>query len=329
MSCSTFRRVLIHLFICLGYLALTYGNVVAVTPKYVQVDVEVVGDNPNGRETEYVNGVLYRLWDTSDVFTMGAFVAPDIRICVDNNGSNRCVAGDCSDSYFCTFIGVPIVADNFQIEVWDKDIAKDDLIGRDICGVNRVCQFGAARITVTAIPCDDKEIQVNYKDAARGRYLFYSGYEAYPSRYHHYSRPGRICEISTKGCDVKTVFSTMISQVRFVAPLDSNKPVVNCGDYHLPVNNPIRTVINAQDFSIVNYTHEGHIFHPGKVTRRVVSSDGWIVVITEGEGFGNWAWVNERVGPDEIFKEADERLAEAVKNKLAQPVRRQIYRRTN
>ncbi|HWS89479.1 MAG TPA: hypothetical protein VN282_21085 [Pyrinomonadaceae bacterium] len=279
-----------------------------------------------------MDGEPFRLWDGVFGGALATFLsAPDPRICVDNNGTMGCT-WNCPDVYFCSFIGVPVPGDTFSIEVRDYDDStfvtnSDDVIGKGSCGVNQVCRLGAAKVTVTQIPCDDDQIQVNfYEGAKKGRFMFGSGFEAfYPGqKYHLYSMLGRICKVGTKGCDVRTVFSMMTSQVRYVAPSDSTLPVNNCGvnelkSYVSP--NRVRTFVDSENSTIVNFTLKGHLFYPGKVTRKVVSKDGWVVVITEGEGYGQMAGINEAVGGS-IFEGIDKDLAEAVGKKLATPAGR-------
>lgn len=328
----------IHLLVCLGYLTLTNITISAQSQRFVQIDVRVVGGNPGGLEPANVNGQLIQAWDTS--FFTPTVVPPDPKICVENNGGMTCVEGDCPDLYFCSFIGVPIPSDTFKLEVWDADIKSDfdegdDLIGAGVVrGLNRSYEFGQAQVTVTEIPCSDKQIQVNFDpNQPTGHYRFDSGFYPYPillgessslspirPKYHHYERSTPICIVGLRGCDVKTVFETMVSQVRFVAPSDDETPVVNCKvNYlaHVVGQNPVRTVVDAKNSAIVNYTLEEHIFYPGKITRRVVQDGGAIFVTTEGEGFGQYAFFNEQLGGKLIFAEVDDELADAVNKKLS------------
>ena len=338
MRRSSLLNLGIQLLLCSGLLALTSCTIFGQSQRYVQIDVRVAGGNPAGVEGTELDGSPVLAWDTS-VFG-DAFAAPDLKICVVNDGSRTCVEDDCPDKYFCSFIGVPISSDTFKLEVWDADIksdfdAGDDLIGVGMVrGLNRSFVFGEAQVTVTEIPCSDKQIQVNYDDPYRptGHYRFDSGFFPYPilfgegstlspihARLHHFSRSKPICVVGLRGCDVKTVFEIMISQVRFVAPSDDETPVVNCKVNllaHSVEQNPVRTVIDAKHSSIVNYTLEEHVFYPGKITRRVVQDGGVIFVTTEGEGFGQYAWFNEQFGGKVIFGDIDDELADAVNEKL-------------
>ncbi len=333
-----------RLLVCLGYLVLTNCTIFAQPQRFVQIDVRVVGGNPAGIEGTELDGEPLLAWDTT-VFG-DTFAAPDPKICVENKGNMKCVGDDCPDLYFCSFIGVPISSDTFKLEVWDADVKSefdpegDDLIGKGVVrGLNRSYRFGQAQVTVTEIPCSNKQIQVNYEHPYLpvGHYRFDSGFYAYPiffgqgstllplkPEYHHYKTiPTAMCSVSQRGCDVKTVFDTMISQVSFIAPSKDKTPVVNCKVNLLESvlesvggQNPVSTVIDAKNATIVNYTLEAHIFYPGKITRRVVQERGTILVTTEGEGFGQYAQENEAAGKL-LFKSIDEKLADAVKKRLS------------
>jgi hypothetical protein len=140
-------------------------------------------------------------------------------------------------------------------------------------------------------PCNDDRISDDYN----------KNY----SNYHHYSLTNGICSKTLKGCTKEKVFQTMISQEQFIvpSPLD-DKPVVHCREKTLPVGNPIRTTINSSDYSITNYTLPGHMFHPGKITRRVIETNNAIAVTTIGEGIGDYKKFNIWVAPD-IWSRAD------------------------
>ncbi len=332
MRRSSLQNIGVHLLVCLGYLMLTNCAVFAQSQRFVQIDVRVISGNPAGLEPAILDGQLIQAWDTS--FFDKAFARPDPKICVNN----QCVEGDCPDLYFCSFIGVPISSDTFKLEVWDADIKSDfdegdDFIGEGVVrGLNRSYVFGRAKVTVTEVPCSDKQIQVNYDSGQpTGHYRFDSGFYHYPvllgqgfsispiaPKYHHFEVPGKpICIVGLRGCDVKTVFETMISQVRFVAPSLDETPVINCKvNPLLPALDLVRTHVDAANATIVNYTLEQHIFYPGKITRKVIQDGGTIVVTTEGEGFGQYAAFNKFVGGKLLFPAIDDELADAVHKKL-------------
>ncbi|HEY9832674.1 MAG TPA: hypothetical protein V6D26_19135, partial [Stenomitos sp.] len=135
--------------------------------------------------------------------------------------------------------------------------------------------FTASSSTVLVHPCNDERIVDSYNKN--------------DSNYHYYSLTNGICSKTLKGCTREKVFQTMISQEQFIvpSPLD-DKPVVNCREKTLPIGNPIRTTINSDDYSITNYTLPEHMFHPGKITRRVTETNDAITVTTTGEGVGDY-----------------------------------------
>ncbi|MBW4568249.1 MAG: hypothetical protein KME31_09530 [Tolypothrix carrinoi HA7290-LM1] len=151
--------------------------------------------------------------------------------------------------------------------------------------------FTASSSTALVHPCNDDRINDNYNKN--------------DSNYHYYSLTNGICSKTLKGCTREKVFQTMISQEQFIvpSPLD-DKPVVHCREKTLTLGNPIRTTINSSDYSITNYTLPGHMFHPGKITRRVIETNDAIKVTTIGEGVGDYKKFNIWVAPD-IWSRAD------------------------
>ncbi|MEO1378036.1 MAG: hypothetical protein AAFW70_27920, partial [Cyanobacteria bacterium J06635_10] len=118
-------------------------------------------------------------------------------------------------------------------------------------------------------PCNDGELQTEYNRIS-------------PS-YHFYKYTNEICSKTVKGCTKEKVFSTMISQKRFIAPTFDNNPVSNCEKSVLIPKNHIKTTINLNDFLVTNYTLNKHMFHPGKITRKVVDTGNSIAITTIGE----------------------------------------------
>jgi hypothetical protein len=57
----------------------------------------------------------------------------------------------------------------------------------------------------------------------------------------------------------------------------------------------VRVSVDRSGFSVTNYTRNDHALRPGKVTRRIVSKNGAIYVVTEGEGTGNFSDLNVRL----------------------------------
>ena len=126
--------------------------------------------------------------------------------------------------------------------------------------------------------------------------------------YHSYSMANRICSQRVKGCTKQRVFAIMLSEERFITPTTSSEPVLNCKARSLSLDNPIISFISPNTFSVTNYTQKGHMFYPGKVTRQIISENGYISVYTVGEGTGDWPWINENVGAD-VWNGADSRLS--------------------
>jgi hypothetical protein len=109
----------------------------------------------------------------------------------------------------------------------------------------------------------------------------------------------------------------MLEQARFIAPTYDQDPVTNCKrtllyGYHW---NPIRTTVDEERLQIVNYTLPGHMFHPGKITRTVTENGNAVNVSTEGEGIGEYRFLDVTAGPM-IFKAVDTQLIIRVYEKL-------------
>lgn len=163
-------------------------------------------------------------------------------------------------------------------------------------------------------PCDDEELQTTYDTSSYN--------------YHHYKIVNEICSLSIAGCTSDFVFSTMISQVRFIAPTtEVTTPVINCQVNDLNIYGPwgvdsIRTTVNPDNRSITNYTRPDHILHPGKVTRTVTEEDSSIYVVTIGEGDGKGPDFNEFFASGtwftEGFNDVDRLLIEEVNRRLPQ-----------
>ena len=167
------------------------------------------------------------------------------------------------------------------------------------CGNIDLARVEESKSTKEAHPCKDDRID--------------DSYNTNDPKYHSYSLTNGICSKTLKGCTREKVFQTMISQEQFIvpSPLDDT-PVVNCREKTLPIGNPIRTTINSNDYSITNYTLPGHMFHPGKITRRVTETNNAITVTTIGEGVGDYKKINVWVAPD-IWSRADTLLSVRVR----------------
>ena len=151
-------------------------------------------------------------------------------------------------------------------------------------------------------PCDDTELQVTYDQSS--------------SNYHSYITANSVCALSEAGCNRDAVFSTMLSQTRFIAPTSETSRVENCKLTVLNIPGPfgedhIRTTINLANYSIRNYTRANHALHPGRVTRTLVESDGRIYVLTYGEGIGSFPSLNSYLAPG-TWNDVDRGLIEAV-----------------
>jgi hypothetical protein len=153
-------------------------------------------------------------------------------------------------------------------------------------------------------PCGDKEIRLTYNNQALN--------------YHSYREQTRVCSTNTPGCTPDLVFSTMTSQVQYIVPdTTSTLRVTSCMTFDAnipgPFNkDPIRIVVNRNNYSVTNYTRRGHVFHPGKVTRSIVKKGDSIYVETFGEGNGRAPTANE-LGAPHYWRAVDSKLVNAVK----------------
>lgn len=164
-------------------------------------------------------------------------------------------------------------------------------------------------------PCDDEDLQATY--------------DASESSYHSYTTENEICSLSRAGCTSDFVFSTMISQVRLIAPTtDVATPVADCQVNTLNLPGPwgvdsIRTTVNPDGLSITNYTKLDHVLHPGKVTRTVIQRNSSVYVVTVGEGSGRGPQINEFFASGtwftEGFNDVDRLLRQEVSDRLPQP----------
>ena len=157
-------------------------------------------------------------------------------------------------------------------------------------------------------PCQDDQVQLKYDKQA--------------ATYHDYKETTEICSTKTPGCTPDLVFSIMSSQIRYIVPdTNSTIQVTSCmtfdADIPGPFNkDPIRIVVDPDNYSVTNYTRKGHFFYPGKVTRTVLKEGASIYVVTYGEGNGRMPAVNKYLAPP-YWKVVDNKLAKAVKSKLS------------
>ncbi|MEA5470156.1 hypothetical protein [Spirulina sp. 06S082] len=155
-------------------------------------------------------------------------------------------------------------------------------------------------------PCNDNQLQASYNSSS--------------SSYHEYTVENKVCSIDLPGCTQDFVFNIMLSQVRFIAPTDQVTPVQNCKITILDIpgpfgEDPIRTTVNQNQYSITNYTREDHALHPGIVNRTVIEKDGHIVISTFGEGEGILPTINENQAPD-LWGDVDRGLIREVRLRL-------------
>ena len=68
------------------------------------------------------------------------------------------------------------------------------------------------------------------------------------------------------------------------------------GPHNLPGGNPIRHEEFPGVRESINYTREGHFFHPGSVTHRVHFEDNVLYYDVIGEGAGRFPGINNRLG---------------------------------
>ena len=110
-------------------------------------------------------------------------------------------------------------------------------------------------ITRKFSPCNDNEVIVEYDRKS--------------SSYHHYGPViTQICLTSNPQCSIKSVFSAMTSQVRFITPTENPSEVKNCME--TDVNIPglfgvddVRVLVNPGDYNVTNYTRKNHALYPG------------------------------------------------------------------
>jgi len=72
--------------------------------------------------------------------------APDIYVRVD--GKKMALKKECRNSYRCENITFVSNKEKFYIEVYDKDIASDDLVGKGECRAGATCTLGSATMHI-------------------------------------------------------------------------------------------------------------------------------------------------------------------------------------
>jgi len=116
----------------------------------------------------------------------------------------------------------------------------------------------------------------------------------FDQRPHYYSDRAEICSADdAKLCTPEDVFYVLR---RYAAPLRYHGRPVETGDE--TTIGPFGTVVHEVDedaLTVTNITKPGHVFHPGYVNRSVVVEGDTIFIVSEGEGTGNFATINEGV----------------------------------
>lgn len=71
--------------------------------------------------------------------------APDIQVHVDKYPLP--LLKHCEDTYRCT-LAFRSVEDRWYIEIYDKDLGNDDLIGKGDCKEGEICDLGLAKVLI-------------------------------------------------------------------------------------------------------------------------------------------------------------------------------------
>ena len=96
-------------------------------PNIYRIQIDVASTKANGED-----------WDM-----MGN--APDIQLFVDKHPLS--LLNSCQDTYRCN-LGFSSVKDRWYIEVYDKDLGSNDLIGKGDCQEGETCDLGQAKILI-------------------------------------------------------------------------------------------------------------------------------------------------------------------------------------
>lgn len=141
-----------------------------------------------------------------------------------------------------------------------------------------------------------------------------------------------ICNINSPGCTPDAVFQEVLKFPVLGRAVDASGQSNQCGDQHrsqcqVPVVDGARTMVEIRESpnddddvglivhrvfpgerKLVNETLDGHIFHPGTVTRTVVvDPQGDVRITTIGEGTGPFPRLNEIGGPY-VFRGVDAQI---------------------
>lgn len=163
----------------------------------------------------------------------------------------------------------------------------------------------------TTIPCNDKEIVMNYSKAIN------------PEKFHEYTvGPTKICNTkeSPIWCSKDFVYKTLLTDASMAAPGAESIPIKNCGIYDITtslglVSGQIRMVKNEANHLIQNFTKPNHTLHPGKVEHKVFQVGEDIFISSHGVGYGDYSVLNEKLA-DWVWEPLHEKLKETVASKL-------------
>lgn len=143
--------------------------------------------------------------------------------------------------------------------------------------------------------------------------------------YHTYAFQTTICNVTEVGaggvvCNGRNIFRLMTMQLQYAAPAlswNSTVRVKDCGVYDLEFvlsANRITTRVDIGNRMVTNLTMPGHLFHPGKIVRRVVElSNGDVVMRTSGDGEGDYGSFNVEFGQP-LFQSIDDALRDRFLN---------------
>jgi len=149
-------------------------------------------------------------------------------------------------------------------------------------------------------------------------------YDPKCSSYHCYSVVTELCDIRLNpNCSVAKAFNKMLSRADRLAPTNDKKPITSdCRVvmldnvpwlFNFLNTNPVKVKKLEQSNSIINYTLKGHMFHPGKVHRKIYQSGDKVYIQTMGEGEGKLKWLNNNnVYMSAVWKPVDKRLKKSI-----------------
>ncbi len=149
-------------------------------------------------------------------------------------------------------------------------------------------------------------------------------YDPKCSSYHCYSVVSELCDTRLNpNCSIENAYNKMLNRADRLAPTNDKKPVKNdCRVvmldnvpwwFNFLNTNPVKVKKLEQSNSIINYTLKGHMFHPGKVHRKIYQAGSKVYVQTMGEGEGKLKWLNNNnLYMNAIWKPVDKRLKKSI-----------------